>query len=51
MLFKFADVGKTCLIEKYITGSFCEIATSTIGVDYRSKKMKISDKRIHLRVS
>jgi len=43
-------VGKTCLLLKYIDGFFPEEYISTIGVDYKNKKIQINDMDIHLQI-
>jgi len=41
-----ASVGKTSLTHRYITGVFVDSPRLTIGVDFFSKKMKLTDQNI-----
>ena len=43
-------VGKTCLLNRYIQGTFSSEFYTTIGIDYRTKIEKIDDKICRLEV-
>ena len=43
-------VGKTSILLKYTDGYFPEMYISTIGVEYKSKKVKINDNIINLQI-
>lgn len=40
-----STVGKTCFLMRFTENTFQEIHMSTIGLDYRFKKMKVDDKK------
>ena len=42
------DTGKTCLIHRYVTGKFNINTTSTIGVDFMTKNVKVDVHDCHL---
>lgn len=41
-----ASVGKTCVVQRFKTGSFSERQGSTIGVDFTMKTLEIQGKRV-----
>ena len=41
-----ANVGKTCVVQRFKTGSFTERLGSTIGVDFSMKTLEIDGKRV-----
>eukprot|EP01118_Nematostelium_gracile_P006188 TRINITY_DN1990_c0_g1_i2.p1 TRINITY_DN1990_c0_g1~~TRINITY_DN1990_c0_g1_i2.p1 ORF type:complete len:203 (+),score=51.51 TRINITY_DN1990_c0_g1_i2:96-704(+) len=43
-------VGKSCLLLKYVEGSFTETFISTIGVDFKMKTVGINDKKVKLQI-
>lgn len=43
-------VGKTCLVNRYMTGLFKANSTMTIGVDFHLKSLKIKEKNIALQI-
>lgn len=43
-------VGKTTLINRYITGTFKEDFKMTIGVDFYSKSFPVADKNVSLKI-
>ncbi|KAL5267149.1 hypothetical protein ACHWQZ_G004251 [Mnemiopsis leidyi] len=45
-----ANVGKTCVVQRFKTGSFTERLGSTIGVDFSMKTLEIDGKRVKLQV-
>ena len=45
-----SNVGKTSLILKYVDGFFPELFISTIGVDYKEKKVKLKGININLQI-
>ena len=45
-----AYVGKTCLIRRYVENEFISNYQSTIGIDFFSKKLKINNKEIKLKI-
>lgn len=46
-----AGVGKTCIVQRFKTGSWFESQASTIGVDFCLKTCEIDGKQIKLQVS
>jgi GTPase SAR1 family protein len=42
--------GKTCLMLKFSNGTFNSDFISTIGVDFKAKNVKISDKVVRIQV-
>jgi small GTP-binding protein len=49
-IFGDGGVGKTTLINRYLTGVFDSGSDMTIGVDFRVKKMEIQGKRVSLQI-
>lgn len=45
-----SKVGKTCLINSYVTHTFNVNQLSTVGLDFRTKKLKIQDKQVNLSI-
>jgi len=43
-------VGKSCLLLKYVEGSFTETFISTIGVDFKMKTITLNDKKVKLQI-
>ena len=41
-----AGVGKTCLVQRFMGGTFAERHGSTIGVDFTMKTLTIDGKRV-----
>ena len=41
-----AGVGKTCVVQRFKTGTFFERQGNTIGVDFTMKTVYLDDKRI-----
>ncbi|MFX1388613.1 MAG: Rab family GTPase [Promethearchaeota archaeon] len=50
VLFGDGGVGKTTLINRYLTGVFRSDSTITIGVDFHVKKIDIDGKRVSLQI-
>ncbi|MBD3342491.1 MAG: GTP-binding protein [Candidatus Lokiarchaeota archaeon] len=49
-IFGQGGVGKTCLVNRYLTGLFKEGSTMTIGVDFLLKKLEIDDIIVELQI-
>ena len=49
-LFGDGGVGKTTLINRYLTGVFKTDSTITIGVDFHVKKVDVNEKRVSLQI-
>ena len=49
-LFGDGGVGKTTLINRYLTGIFKTDSTITIGVDFHVKKVDVNGKRVSLQI-
>ena len=45
-----ANVGKSCLITRYVDGIFNDSTMNTIGVEFKLKKVKIDNKNITLQI-
>ncbi|ESO06867.1 hypothetical protein HELRODRAFT_191216 [Helobdella robusta] len=45
-----AGVGKTCLVQRFMGGSFIERHSSTIGVDFTMKTITIDGKKVKLQI-
>lgn len=45
-----AGVGKTCIVQRFKTGTWLEMQGSTIGVDFCMKTVEINGKKIKLQV-
>ncbi|CAH1265941.1 RAB43 [Branchiostoma lanceolatum] len=45
-----AGVGKTCVVQRFKSGTYMERCGSTIGVDFTMKTVVIDDKRVKLQV-
>ncbi len=45
-----SGVGKTCLLLKYIDGTFHEWCTSTIGVDFKVKTIITNENSVKLQL-
>ncbi|XP_066527404.1 ras-related protein Rab-43 [Hoplias malabaricus] len=43
-------VGKTCVVQRFKTGSFTERQGNTIGVDFTMKTMEVQGKRVKLQI-
>lgn len=43
-------VGKTCVVQRFKTGTFIERQGNTIGVDFTMKTMEIQGKRVKVGV-
>jgi small GTP-binding protein len=50
VIFGDGGVGKTTLINRYLTGVFTSDSTMTIGVDFHVKKVDIDGKRVGLQI-
>ncbi len=50
VFFGDGGVGKTTLINRYLTGVFKSDSVITIGVDFHVKKVEIGDKRVSLQI-
>ena len=44
------NVGKTCVIKRYIEGDFSENEMSSIGVDFKTKQLEIDEQYIKLQI-
>ena len=44
LILGYADTGKTSLIQRYINNEFFELVQSSLGLDFREKKVQISEK-------
>ena len=40
-----SSVGKTCILRRYVEGQFFKNQISTIGIDFKSKNIKIKKKQ------
>jgi len=49
-IFGDGGVGKTSLINRYLTGHFREISKMTIGVDFLMKSLEIQGKKVTLQI-
>ena len=49
-LFGDGGVGKTTLVNRYLTGVFKSNSTITIGVDFHVKKLVVDDKKVSLQI-
>jgi len=49
-IFGDGGVGKTTLVQRYLTGAFRDGTTMTIGVDFHIKKIRIGDKIAKLQI-
>lgn len=49
-IFGDGGVGKTCLVNRYLTGIFKSNSTMTIGVDFLLKTLEIEDKKVALQI-
>lgn len=49
-LFGDGGVGKTTLINRYLTGVFKTDSTITIGVDFHVKKVDVNEKKVSLQI-
>ena len=49
-IFGDGGVGKTCLVNRYLTGIFKTNSTMTIGVDFLLKTLEIEDKKVALQI-
>ena len=49
-IFGDGGVGKTTLVQKYLTGLFTPDTQLTVGVDFHIKKMMINDTRVALQI-
>ena len=45
-----SSVGKTSLLKKYIDDVFEETYMSTIGVDFKEKKISLNDLKVNLKI-
>lgn len=45
-----AGVGKSCLLERFVDGSHRESYVNTIGVDFKTKTIKLDDRIIKLQI-
>ena len=45
-----SKVGKTCLINSYVSRTFNINQLSTVGLDFRTKKLTIQNKQINLSI-
>ena len=45
-----SDVGKSCILSKYVDNSFRDDTTGTIGVDFKVKNIKFKRKSIKLQI-
>jgi Ras-related protein Rab-1A len=46
----FAGVGKSSIIQRYISDTFCPSLVSTLGVDLKTKRVHVDDKNIQVQV-
>ena len=49
-IFGDGGVGKTCLVNRYLTGIFKSNSTMTLGVDFLLKTVEIEDKKVALQI-
>ncbi len=49
-IFGDGGVGKTCLVNRYLTGIFKSNSSMTIGVDFLLKTLEIEDKKVALQI-
>jgi small GTP-binding protein len=49
-MFGDGGVGKTTLVNRYLTGVFLSNSTMTIGVDFHIKKITVEGKRVSLQI-
>lgn len=45
-----AGVGKTCVVQRFKSGTFFEKQSNTIGVDFTMKSVTIEDKKVKLQI-
>ena len=45
-----SSVGKTCILRRYVEGQFFKNQISTIGIDFKSKNLKINNHEIRLKI-
>lgn len=45
-----SNVGKTCLVQSFSTGRFCECQQNTIGVDFTVRTLSIEGRRVKMQV-
>ena len=45
-----SSVGKTCILRRYVEGQFFKNQISTIGIDFKSKNLKINNHEIRLNI-
>ncbi len=49
-IFGDGGVGKTTLVNRYVTGKYQEDFKMTIGVDFYTKVFEVDDNRVHLQI-
>lgn len=45
-----SGVGKTCILLRYVDGTFSSTFISTIGIDFKMKTIEIGGKKVKLQV-
>ena len=45
-----SNVGKTCILRRFVENKFSKIHLSTIGIDYRTKSLHVYGKNIKLKI-
>ena len=45
-----SNVGKTCILTKYVTNTYTNDFTSTIGIDFHIKRITVNDKVVKLQL-
>lgn len=45
-----SNVGKTCILTKYVTNTFTDDFTTTIGIDFHIKRIAVNDKIVKLQL-
>lgn len=49
-IFGDGGVGKTTLVNRYVTGKYQEDFKMTIGVDFYTKVLEVDDNRVHIQI-
>lgn len=44
------SVGKSCLMERYLTGNFQQGAQTTVGVGYGAKNLEVGGRSVRLQI-
>ena len=45
-----SNVGKTCILRRFVENKFSKIHLSTIGIDYRTKSLHVYGKDVKLKI-